>query len=74
MSEWISVEDRLPPKHKADKEWSVPVLVYYYDKQDWMYVSAINFKDKLWYGDNSGANSNITHWMPLPESPNNEKN
>ena len=71
MSEWISVEDKLPPK--LDKEWSISVLTYYHHKQDWMYVSFFNFEDKHWYGENSGANINVTHWMPLPNPPKENK-
>lgn len=63
MSQWISVEDELPP---SDNCW---VLVYadgaincmgYSDGQwgDWTYAKAHNI-----------AIGEITHWMPLPEAP-----
>jgi hypothetical protein len=67
MSEWINVKEKLPPKQ--DKDWSVPVLYYYYDQQPWMYVGIYCFKDKNWYGDNAGSHSHTTHWMPLPNPP-----
>ena len=69
MNEWISVKDRLPQKDKDDKDWSVPVLYYYYHIRDWMFVGMYCFKDKHWYGDNAGSQNHTTHWMPLPNPP-----
>jgi len=70
MSEWISVKDSFPPKDKDDKDWSVPVLYCYYDNKEWWtYHGVYCFKDKHWYGDNSGIQNHTTHWMPLPNPP-----
>ena len=71
MSEWISVNDRLPktwyePENLAD--FSDKVIVYGY------YGVGVA---ELWrtendYGWNGGEGykpKNITHWMPLPKPP-----
>lgn len=64
MSEWIKVEDRLPPK-------DTPVLCYYCDT----YIDVMEY----WYDEQgkhiffnppSPPSDNVTHWMPLPEKPN----
>lgn len=55
MSEWISVEDRLPD----------------YDNQITNYltidgegeIDVCYFDENVWYG------WQVTHWMPLPEPP-----
>ncbi len=55
--EWISVEDRLP-----DEEG------YY-----WCYIPDQKYVNQtvLMYMSNYGFNNgNATHWMPLPEPPN----
>jgi len=63
MSEWISVEDRLPEKSGMFKG---NVLVF-----DAQYGSI----EIGWlFDDRSGFDSqcdlyNVTHWMPLPEPP-----
>ena len=58
MSEWISVEDRLPEKNTSvlvsTDNGIVFQCLYAYDGWD------------LWEGNEV----NITHWMPLPEPPN----
>ena len=69
MSEWISVEDKLPPKDKDDKDWSIPVLYYHYNILGWMYVGMYSFKDKCWSGTYGNLNNLTTHWMPLPNPP-----
>ena len=62
MSEWISVEDRLPDtfepvivcrkKGKAERK----VEQGHRELNDWWYV----------YGTRT---KNVTHWMPMPEPP-----
>lgn len=58
MSEWISVEDRLPTDAKE-------VLVFTSYKQMWIDIYCI------WGDENapSWGDDNVTHWMPLPEPP-----
>ena len=58
MSEWISVKDRLP-------DTCVCVLVHYDDGN--MLVDEIG-SDGEWIDEDFNC-GNITHWMPLPEPP-----
>lgn len=57
MSEWISVDDRLPEKGKT-------VLCVFDD--GYIATASIEFDGEWGLWVNSGA---ITHWMPLPEPP-----
>ena len=69
VPQWISVEDQLP-KHDAGK-WSNPVIA----------LSDIGLVFRLSYcggwqrnGDfMSTGSSKVTHWMPLPYSPEQNK-
>lgn len=69
MSEWISVEERLPPETgdyltwSRHSYWKNQVHVWL-DKeqaweQEWLRKKRTELKPKTW----------ITHWMPLPEPP-----
>lgn len=73
MSEWISVEDRLPFKPSDCKDGFDQVLLMVTDGRS---ICILDFSGgplpKPWasfghYGDFS--HENITHWMPLPEPP-----
>ena len=62
---WISVEERLPKRTMPPKD----VLVYH-DLGCGMFI------DRAWYSyeknkwvSNLGMNLKVTHWMPLPEPP-----
>lgn len=73
MSEWISVKDRLPDNKEHD--WvlaqvvedngfmHIPkVMEYRQSKNDW-------FEETYgWLSEHNGAFT-VTHWMPLPEPP-----
>ena len=59
MSEWISVEDKLPPIY-------VNVLIY--DTIDNYISNSLLNKNKQWIGYESNIDD-ITHWMPLPNPP-----
>ena len=68
MSEWISVEDRLPEDRGWDPECSVNVLTY----------CAAGFVDIGFYahdvefwcsGVGDELEETITHWQPLPAPP-----
>lgn len=71
MSEWISVEDRLPKIYQN-------CAVYINGGRDHKYYRWARFNGGYnWDGD-GGCNMshcyadgahNITHWMPLPEPP-----
>lgn len=62
MSEWISIKDRLP---ESDKKVLITdgrnMMVSWYYRWNGM----IRWVDTLYVRD-------ITHWMPLPESPESE--
>lgn len=61
MSEWISVEDRLPI-HEMALGWD----------GDYQFVMMINGVLHVHYNDSEGwqrPSARITHWMPLPEPP-----
>lgn len=65
MSEWISVDDRLPD----DGEYLVCC-----DTDDGQYVTAMEFNGKDWLIDNEPTYCTSyyispTHWMRLPEPP-----
>ena len=58
--EWISVKDRLP-------ETEDHVLCCTQSKKgDQNIVRGYYRQDGIWV---SGMNSNVTHWMPLPDPP-----
>ena len=59
MSEWISVNDKLPPIY-------VNVLIY--DTIDNYISNSLLNKNKQWIGYESNIDD-ITHWMPLPNPP-----
>lgn len=67
MSEWISVEDRLPAPDQVLVRHIKPRLgvpsafyttAYFEDGEGWMY----------WDGDKPISHP-VTHWMPLPAPP-----
>jgi len=76
MSEWISVNDRLPKHNKKIYSKGVEVIVWPSILADHVEVST------AFYGKRVNAQSNfylfgaviegITHWMPLPEPPEEE--
>ena len=61
MSEWISVNDRLPEGYKD-------VLVCYKNAVGYR-IDITFYCDQCEYGDGWFLPVNITHWMPLPEPP-----
>ena len=60
MSEWISVKERLP-------EETYLVLVWDNDC-DQVAIASLQ-RDGSWCGDGVWKDANVTHWMPLPEPP-----
>ena len=64
MSEWISVEDRLPEK-------AVPVLIC---NPHWAYCVVANYAGcGVWMDTwHQRMTYTPTHWMPLPEPPGGE--
>ena len=67
MSEWISVNDRLPENY-------IPVIVYcqnfggiiFYDGQHIDDGELVGWESD---GDCGYPTLDVTHWMPLPEPP-----
>ena len=65
MSEWISVEDRMPEAY----EW---VLIYEPDAEETSRSVRCSFArdNGTWYGGFSDLSAEeVTHWMPIPEPP-----
>ena len=67
MAKWIKIEDRLPTRDED-------VLIYdgetisvgYHDGR--VFMDYMNQDDMRVY-----SNSKVTHWMPIPDPPKNEK-
>ncbi len=64
MSQWVKCSERMP---EAIGEY----LVAYKWMNRWIYQKVITFAHLSEYTNEMGWNSNleITHWMPLPEPP-----
>tara|TARA_R110002020_G_C15790452_1_gene730138 strand:+ start:349 stop:564 length:216 start_codon:yes stop_codon:yes gene_type:complete len=68
MSEWISVEDELPPHYEN-------VLIYPYPEfsDEYRFVGEYDLVRKkfiVWVGsDGVHSEAHVTHWMPLPKPP-----
>ena len=62
MNEWISVEERLP-----DEELVFCLVCI--GPYKWIYIC--EFSNGIWYEDNGPRVFGVTHWMPLPEPPDN---
>lgn len=70
MSEWISVESKLPPMPKPGKSVSEMVLILGSDDEPYLgwYISGKEWADKHGRIDIHGGDY-VTHWMPLPNPP-----
>lgn len=61
VPKWISVEDRLPETFESVIVLAKhEMLICHHDGDEWV----INYD-----GEYAGYDYEITHWMPLPESP-----
>ena len=71
LSPWISVEERLPDRHPAKfVNWSKEVFVAVKRGREYRtYVDKYSHIYKTW-GVFGGE---VTHWMPIPELPKEEK-
>lgn len=67
MSEWISVEDRLP--EITDKFIGCDSDGGVYECCRWCEGEIISTYMMGKYGANAKPTDKITHWMPLPEPP-----
>ena len=63
---WISVDDELPPKKSEYDDLSNNVLAT--DGKE-IYESVYNHDFEDWFTHDMWGLDNITHWMPLPQSP-----
>lgn len=60
-NEWISVDDRLPPRgERVLATTGGGVFVVWTDNDDEWYIGGIRFEQFFGF---------VTHWMPLPEAP-----
>lgn len=70
MTEWIKVEDKLPPQNTF-----VLIAKFDYRPKVEMYFIEIAYRlGKSWFREEAEITSNgkygkITHWMPLPDAP-----
>lgn len=67
QNEWVSVDERLPDNNTQvlmwSAKWNIAEAGSYYNKNFWVYSEI---------GDGYIADD-ITHWMPLPERPKEDK-
>ena len=62
MPRWFSVEERLP-------ECNTDILVFAREGKNWWYGVAYLDTVGRWARNGGGTVSGVTHWMPLPEPP-----
>lgn len=66
MSDWISVEDRLPEEDEdvlgyvIGRNVDAPAVVFYWSEEEG------------WFS-NGARDLNVTHWQPLPDAPEDKK-
>jgi hypothetical protein len=76
---WISVEDELPEAFYAlmgsDPVWSAPyVLVVIPGVMSFILIAYYDDESGEWHSDDRiNPIKGITHWMPLPDPPNEEE-
>jgi len=66
MSEWISVEDRLPDTGIGEKDYSSINVIAYNGRLVLSCVFSEGQTAEYW---NAFSADEVTHWMPLPEPP-----
>lgn len=66
--QWISVEDGLPELESPESDCTVDVLVV--DRDNVQSVAYYDYEE-TWWATTTGyiSISHVTHWMPLPPSP-----
>lgn len=75
VQEWISVTERLPeqPPNRVDEQgrswFTQDIDCIVYDGKI-VFAAHYSFQNKFfWYSDTLHPLKNITHWMPMPEPP-----
>jgi len=61
MSEWISVEDRLPESMMTDCACII--------NSGEIVIGSYNNDRDYWACHSAGSGNKVTHWMPLPPPP-----
>lgn len=69
MAEWIGVKDRLPEKHKPDFDYESNVVLLYVEDYDEMRTGYYDYQFHEFYTVDDIILGGVTHWMPLPEPP-----
>lgn len=69
MSEWISVKDRLPDPKVTDK--NPPTVLAVKQGMVGKIICVARWNGADWI--EKGKEITVTHWMPLPELPKEEK-
>jgi hypothetical protein len=70
VSEWISVEEQLPPKRQDRSDISTMVMIAKTNGD--IRVGCVYFRgdgSMKWCDAEGNYLSNHSHWMPLPEPP-----
>ncbi len=65
MSEWISVDDRMPDDVQSCESLLVYCAYPACKEADVAYLDS----DYIWCSEDSHKPIPVTHWMPLPEPP-----
>ena len=70
MSEWISVDERLPKDevntYRGENNGEYPEYIVMV--KDAKVPTVLVFEGEFWV-DDDGAVYNVTHWMPMPAPP-----
>ncbi len=67
MSNWISVEDRLPLNPDNLPESGYQTIEIIVTSSGFVYVDEYSIGDKPRFWGQFGRGTSVTHWMPLPE-------
>lgn len=62
MSGWIDVTKQLPPDDER-------VLIVYGVHGHAVCIGYRSNRHGKWFDDDGSATNNVTHWMPIPEAP-----
>ena len=63
MAEWTSVKNRMP---ESGKRYLVQIIEPLFGSK---IIDIIRYDKGVWTYDGMPVQANVTHWMPLPEPP-----